>query len=176
MRTFRLLLVTAVVAMVATNIMAQENQKKKQRKGARLHPMVQAVMRFEMIEAAVKKIDLTEQQQSKLSSARESIQPKMAELLKKVAGILGDEKMKELSDVAKKAKEAGKTPRQVAVAVNAAMKLSDEQAEKMAKLAEDVKTAQRELVKKMNGMLTDEQKEKFKAEMMPGRGKKQKNK
>ena len=77
-------------------------------------------MRIEMLHAASKKLDLTEEQQASLKKVHEAVGPKVEAIVKKMwREILGEEKMKEVMEVSKKAKEAGKTPRQTAAAVEA---------------------------------------------------------
>ena len=176
MRTTKVLLALAVVAMLTTGAMAQDAQKKKGR--AKLNPVTQVMMRLEKLHESLKKMDLTEDQQKKLATIQTEVGPQMKTAMEKLVGVLGEEKMKAARETAKKAKEAGKTSRQVAVAVEAALKLDDEQKEKLAKIGKELTTVQRGMMKKINGILTPEQKKKLTTAMgrQGGKGKKKQDK
>jgi len=65
----------------------------------------------------------------------------------------------------------------VALVVEKACSLSDEQSEKLTALAKDLNKIQRDMMKQVNSMLTDDQKEALKKAMAPTRrGKKKANK
>ena len=60
------------------------------------------------------------------------------------------------------------------VAIEASLKLTDEQKEKMDKLAPQIVALQKEMMKAVRGVLTPEQQEELKAKMRPPRKKKAK--
>ena len=138
------------------------------------------MVQIEKLHAALKKMDLTEDQQAKIKELHTAAEPQMKSAVKQIMEIVGEEKMKQVQKISQEGKEAGKTPWQVAVAVEAALKLDDEQQEKLAKIGKELTTVQRGISKKVNGILTAEQKEKLKAEMAPknrrGKGKKKQDK
>ena len=113
------------------------------------------------------KIELTDEQKEELEKLHDSMNPKMEAVMKKIEEIVGGEKMKIGEEARKKAREAGKTGRQVGVAIEKAVKLSEEEQKRLAVVGKEVNGIYRAMMKKVNAMLTDEQKEKFKKAMAP---------
>ena len=174
MKTAKVVLALGLTMILATGAVAQEKKKGKR---AQLHPFSMAMVKFEAVHNALKKVELTDAQNEQLKKLHESMNPKLADLMKKVTAIVGEEKMKAAGEAAKQAKEAGKNPRQVALVVEKACSLSDEQSEKLTALAKDLNKIQRDMMKQVNSMLTDDQKEVMKKAMAPTRrGKKKANK
>ncbi len=176
MRTIKILLALAVIVTFTTGVVAQEKQQRKGRR-VKLNPASQAMLRIQRLHTELKKIDLSEEQQAKLKKVHDAAGPEMMSAMEQVTEILGEESMKEVKEVAQKAQEAGKTPWQVAVAIEAALTLNDEQTEKLAKVGKELMAIQRGMMKEVNGILTAEQKEKLKAQMAPKkRGNRKSNK
>ncbi len=172
MRTVKVVLALALTVILTTGAVAQETQKKGKR--APLHPFSSAMMKFDVAHQALTKVELNDKQKEQLNKLHESTNPKLGDVLKKVTEIVGEEKMKAAGEAAKEAKEAGKNPRQVVLAMEKACPLSDEQSEKLTALAKDVNKLHREMMKEVNSMLTDDQKEVLKKAMTPARGGKKK--
>jgi len=164
MGTVRLILVTTVALAIAVPLMAQEKPK---RKPAKLSPMAQAMMRMMNLGETLKALDLTDEQQEKLKGIREESGPKMKEIMEKMGEIVTEEQKKAFADAAKKAKEEGKKGRAFFVAVQSAGDLTDEQKEKLDKLAPEIQGVQRKMMKSIMGILTPEQKEKMKQKRGP---------
>ncbi len=160
MRTVKMLLVLAVVAMVTTGAMAQEAKKKKGR-GAKLNSVSRAMIQIERLHESLKKVDLTGEQQEKLKELHGAIGPQLKDVMTQIGEILGEEKVQTVKDTVKSAKEAGKTHWQVAVAVEKALELTDEQQEKLAKIGKELMKLQRGLATKSKAVLTAEQNEKL---------------
>ncbi len=179
MRTVKVLLVLAVVAVFTTGAIAQDGATKaKKRKGAKLMPVSLAMMRIERLHEALKKVDLTEEQQEQLKDLHKAIGPELKEVMGQILAVVGDEKVKTVKETVKSAKEAGKNHWQVAVAVEKALDLSDEQKEKLTKVGQELMKLQRGLTKKSKAVLTTEQNEKLTKLLAPRKrtGKKGKQK
>ena len=169
MKIAKPLVTLMMIALLAGSMTAQEAQKKKGQKkvAAKLNPVFQAALRMERLQDALKKVDLTEEQQGELKELQTSMRPKMEGVFKKVIEMLGEEKMKQISELVAKGKEEGKSSRQIAVNVEKELKLTADQQEKMAKVGKELSSISREAMKTVNKMLTDEQKTKLKAAMGP---------
>ena len=164
MRTARLILVTSVALAIAVPLMAQEKPK---RKPAKLSPTAQAMMRMMNLWETLKGLDLTDEQQEKLKGIRDESGPKMKEIMEKMGEIVTEEQKKAFQDAAKKAKQEGKKARAFFVAVQSAGDLTDEQKEKLDKLAPEIQGVQRKMMKSIMGILTPEQKEMMKQKRGP---------
>jgi Spy/CpxP family protein refolding chaperone len=173
MRTVRTLLVVAVALLLATAVVAQEKPKKRGRRG-KLSPTTQAVIRLDKLRTAMEELDLTEEQKQELKKLREKHGPKFKEIFDKMQDVLTEEQKAAGHEAMKEAKESGKEGREFFQAIEASLKLTDEQKEKMEKLAPEIRALQRETMKEIRGILTPEQQEKLKAKMNPPRKKKAK--
>ena len=173
MRTVRTLLVVAVALLIATAAVAQEQPKKKGRRG-KLGPTAQAVMRLHRLHEALGELDLTQEQKEELKKLRETLGPKGKEILGKMEDVLTEEQKIAGDEAMREVKESGKKGRALFVAIEAALKLTDEQKEKMDKIAPEVSALQRQAMKEIRGILTPEQQEKLKEKMQPPKRKKPK--
>jgi Spy/CpxP family protein refolding chaperone len=101
----------------------------------------------------LKELDLTDAEMTKLGDIRKEFRPKIVKAMESLSGIL--------TDAQKKAREealtAGKTRREVMEAV----KLTDQQKEKVQAVAKEVTGLVREEMEKIRDVLTAEQKEKL---------------
>ncbi len=173
MRTVRTLLVVAAALLIAATVVAQEKPKKKGRRG-KLAPTTQAVVRLDKLRTALEELDLTEEQKEELKKLREKHGPKFKEVFDKMQDVLTEEQKSAGEEAMKEAKESGKKGRELFQAIEASLKLTDEQKEKMDKLAPEVRALQREMMKEIRGILTPEQQERLKEKMQPPREKKPK--
>jgi Spy/CpxP family protein refolding chaperone len=164
------LLAVALVLLIAAAAVAQEKPKKKRR--GRLGPTGQAVLRLDRLHTALEELDLTEEQKEELKKLRETLGPKAKEIFGKMQDVLTEEQKSAGEAAMREAKESGKKGRALFEAIEAALKLTDEQKEKMDKIAPDVSALQRQAMKEIRGILTPEQQEKLKEKMRPPRKKK----
>ncbi len=103
-------------------------------------------------------IKLTVEQQAKIAELRiKELEPKHHAAVKKLNEILTAEQRKAKSSATKAAKEAGKTGKELQLAVQAAVKLTDEQKKQMALARKELLAVRAEIAEQINGMLTDEQ-------------------
>ena len=173
MRTARIVLVMAVTMLIAAPLLAQERKQGNEGRRGRGNPTRRALLMMERLQTAIGEMDLTAEQKEKLGKVREEMGPKMKEIWGKVKEILTDEQRNAAEEVMKKNREAGKKGREAITAVEAAIKVTDEQKPKMDKVGEELLTLQREAVKKITEILTPEQREKLQEKMRPPRRRQQ---
>ena len=173
MRIARTLLVVAVALLLATAAVAQEKPKRKGRR-SKLGPTTQAVIRIDRLRTALEELDLSEAQKEELKGLREKLGPKFKEIFDKMQEVLTEEQKAAGEEAMEEAKASGKKGREFFQAIEAALKLTAEQKEKMDKLAPEIAAVQKEMMKEIRGILTPEQQEKLKAKMRPPRKKKPK--
>ena len=169
MRTARIVLVMAVAMLIAAPLLAQERKQGNEGRRGRGNPTRRALLMMERLRTAIGELDLTAEQKEKLDKVREEMGPKMREIWGKANEILTEEQRNAAGEVMKKNKEAGKKGREAIVAVEAAIKLTDEQKPKMDKVGEELIKLQREAMKKITKILTPEQREKLQEKMRPPR-------
>ena len=170
MRTARIAMALAIALLITSATVAQE--KKKRAGAARLSPVAQAMMRMHNLHEALEGLDLTEEQKAAHKKLHEEIGPKMKEIMEGMKEILTEEQIAAIKTVGEKAKEDGLKGRKLFATVEAALKLTDEQKEKMVEPGKKLQALQRAAMKKVIANLTPEQKEKIKAKMAPQRKKK----
>jgi len=170
MRTAQILLTLTIALLITLPGVAQE-KKKKGRRG-QITPMAQAMIKMMKIRDTLETLDLSEEQQAKLKKMHEEAAPQMKEVYEKMKAILTEEQQAAAETASKEARAAGKEGRQFVVAVETAIKLTDEQKEKMAKLLPTVTEHQKEMLKGIRALLTPEQLESFKKKMAPQKKKK----
>jgi len=166
MKTVRITLALATALLIAIPVMAQEKKTAKG-KAAKISPIARVMLRMGKLHSALEGLDLTAEQKEKLGKVREELGPKMRDAFGKLRGILTEEQRTAADESAKKAKEAGKEGKDLILAIESSVKLTDEQKEKTEKLAKEFSALSRGITKKIMGTLTPEQKEKVKKAMAP---------
>lgn len=166
----RTILLFALVAAVAAPAMAQNKKKGKKKRGRKGRRNVALVFRLPRAVTAT----LTADQKSKLQAINKEYRPKLLELRKKQGEVLTAEQKATLA----KAVE-GKKGRERGAALRAARKsitLSSDQKKQQAALRKQERALRAEINKKVNSVLTDEQKELRKKSSKRKGGKKRKKK
>jgi Spy/CpxP family protein refolding chaperone len=169
MRTARIVLAMAVAMLIAAPLLSQERGQRDEGRRGRGNPARRALLMMERLQTAIGELNLTDEQKEKLAKVREELGPEMKETWGKADEILTEEQRKAAEEVMKKNKEAGTKGREAVTALEAAIKLTDEQKPKMDKVGEELLTLQREAMKKITEILTPEQREKFVEKMRPPR-------
>jgi hypothetical protein len=167
MKTARFVLVTAIALLMAAPVCAQEKQAKKKGPAVKISTVSQAMMRMKKLHDAMETLDLTADQEETMKTVRDENGPKMKKAFEALKEILTEEQRDAAETAMKEAREAKKSDRMAIVAVEAAVKATDEQKKKMDVVGKDMLAMQREIMKKTMAVLTDEQKEKVKKAMMP---------
>jgi Spy/CpxP family protein refolding chaperone len=107
-------------------------------------------------------LDLTDEQKTKINAITTAFSKKVKKTAAEIDAIFTEQQRKLRDDAIKAAVVAGKTDRaEIAKAVSDAVKLSDEQKEKMQSLNRSLLVAQREMVAKIKDLLTPEQSERL---------------
>ena len=173
MKLFRMTLAVAAVVCLAGALAAQEKpagEGKGKGDGPRLSPVSQVFLRMERLRTALEGLDLSQEQKDKLAKIREEAGPKMRESFEKMRDVLTEEQRTAVAEAGKKAKDAGKKGREMFLAVEASVKLTDDQKEKLKKIADELNAAWRENVGKIREVLTQEQRDKLREKMgRPGK-------
>ena len=130
---------------------AEESPDKKQPAAGTTESRIEA---FKVLE----KIDLTDEQKAKLAELRiKEIEPKHQAAVQKLNDILTDEQNKAKIEVAKLAKKTGKKGKELQQAVQAAIKLTDEQKKQMAIARKELHELRLEIAQQIDAFLTDDQ-------------------
>jgi hypothetical protein len=108
-----------------------------------------------------KDITLTEEQQTKLKALVDEYSPKLAALNAKQSEILTPEQVAARAEVTKANREAKKTGKEAQAAVEAALKLTDEQKTKWAAAQKELADLRKTIEQKKRDLLTEEQKAKL---------------
>jgi Spy/CpxP family protein refolding chaperone len=171
MRVVRVVLILAVALLMALPVLAQE---KKKREGKRGGPG------FDPLAMMLRDLNLSDEQKAKVEDVKKEFGPKLAEVRKKMDGVFTEENKKDRAEAEKAAKDAGKSPREVAAAARDAVKLTDEQKTKLAEVRKTMEEVNKDMREKVMSILTPEQKEQVEkriAEMKKrGEGKKREKK
>jgi Spy/CpxP family protein refolding chaperone len=135
----------------ARAVLTPEQQKKleefkEERKEYREETLAEQV-------AHLKELDLTDAETEKVGEIRKEFRPKIVKALEGLTGLLSDEQKKARQE----AFEAGKSRKEMLEA----LKLTDEQKEKMTTVCKEVGTLVREEMEKIRDVLSAEQKEKL---------------
>jgi Spy/CpxP family protein refolding chaperone len=166
MKTVRIMLALAIGLLIAFPAAAQEKPKKRGKQW-KLTPTSQIMLRMGKLREVIEELDLTAEQEGQLEKIREELGPKMREVFGKMRELLTKDQRSAAETAMKEAQESGKEGRQFFVAIESAIKLTDEQKEQMAKIHEELVPIHRQMMRKVRGILTPEQQEKVKAKMRP---------
>ena len=177
MKRVRILLALTIMLMIAMPAAAaQQQQQKKKRRAGQLSPTARVMMTMTKLRSAWKELDLTAEQEEKAAKVRAEVGPKMKQAFEKLQEILTAEQTEAIKEAAEKARAAGKKDRALFQAIESSLKLTDEQKEKKAKVDKQLLKLQRQMMKKLRGILTPEQKETLAKKMWPKRKKAAKKK
>jgi Spy/CpxP family protein refolding chaperone len=175
MKSLKIAMASAAAVLIGTvALMAQDAAPKAKEKGPRLGPIAQTMLRIDRIKSAVEGLDLTDEQKEKLGAIRDDFDGKKNAIHEKLAALLTEEQKQSAKDAMDSAKQAGKTGRAFYQSLEASLKLTDEQKQKMEPIGKELRTLVADSMKKVNEVLTPEQKEKLQQKI--GAGKKGKKK
>lgn len=152
-------LIAAMLLTIAITPHARSQEEKKKKKGGDNSPV-------SMLTRALMNAGLSEEQNTKVKALTDEYGPKIA----KAQSQISNELRREMAEARKKASDEGKKGKDLRDAVEAKVKLTDEQ---KAAQAESQKLVA-ELREKVSALLTEEQREKAGLKQQPGQGKKKK--
>lgn len=158
MRTVRTVLTLAVALLIAQPLMAAK--ERKERKEPR-EPKAAACPAAQVVDRMAGALTLSEEQKTKIADLKKDFGPKMADARKK-ADVLTPEQKKARVEAAKAAKDAGKSRKEAQEAIDAATKVTEEQKTKMKEGNQEFEQLRKDLVAKVESLLTPEQKEQIK--------------
>ncbi len=169
MRTARFVFAVMLAGLIAIPGASQSAQPEQQKKGpaVKISSAAQAMLRLKKLHEVVEKLDLTAEQQEALKKLREDTGPNMKDAFEKLKAVFSDEQQAAGDAAMKEAKEAGKQDRQVMAAVEAAVKMTEEQKKKLDEIGKEMSSLQKDIMKKTLAILSPEQQEKVKKEMAP---------
>ncbi len=164
MKLGKTLLSLALALVVSTGAMAADEKKPERKKGA---PAASAVQ-------VPKDVELSAEQKEKLAAVNKEYATKLADATKERDGILTEDQKKAQQTAAKEAREKMLKGKDAKAALDAALKLTDEQKGKFEKAQAKLVEVRTEALKKFAESLSAEQKAKFPglAEKKPGKKKK----
>jgi Spy/CpxP family protein refolding chaperone len=160
-------LMPVLLLTISLPLMAQEKAKRAKRKqaGERAGRQVQ-VLPQQLLQG----LELTAEQQAKLDSIAKEMRGPVQEARTAANSILTDEQKAARKEALAAAKEAGKKPREAQKAVEAALRLTEEQQAKMAKAKESLAAIQNQIREKVMEVLTPEQRKAIEEKMKKARG------
>ena len=155
MKAVRHVLAVLMMFAVACPLWAAEGKKA----GAKKPPKCPAAERMErMLEG----LTLTAEQKAKLEPIGKEFGPKLTEAIAKQDALLTPEQKKARAEAGKAAREAGKKGKEMMEAIDAALKLPDDQKAKFNDARKAVGELDKALRAKVIEVLTPEQQQKFK--------------
>ena len=132
MKSLKIAAATAIVVLIAAVAMAAEEGKPKEKsKGPRLSLIAQTMLRIDRIKTAVEGMDLSEDQKEKLGKVRDDFEAKQQAIQEKLADLLTEDQKQTGKDAMESAKQSGKKGREFYLSLEASLKLTDEQKQKM---------------------------------------------
>jgi acetyl esterase/lipase len=137
-----------VFVAISSSLLAQEGDERQPRDPLR---------RF----FALPDIEFSAEQQAKVDEIHKQFAPKLEEVQKKWDAIITPEQLQARREAFRKAREAGTQGRQLREAVEAAVKLTDEQRQQQASLQEERGKLVDEIRTQLIALLTDEQRARF---------------
>jgi hypothetical protein len=143
----------AALTLISTSSLLAQNAKQQQRAAKRAGE--NRLFQFP------KEITLSEEQQTKLKAIKDEYAPKLAAISAKQNEILTAEQRTARAEVAKANREAKKTGKEAQAAVDAALKLTDEQKTKWAATQKEMQELRKAVQQKMRELLTEDQKAKL---------------
>ena len=155
----------AIAVAVALPAAAQQKKGQKKGRGVRLSVAARALARIDKFHTAMKEMELTDDQKEAIKKIHEEVGSKIKAAMDQLKEILTDQQQEAIEQAAKKAKEAGKKGWQFFRAVDAAVKPTEEQKEKLDKVGKQLLALQKSVAAKINEVLTEEQKETLKKKM-----------
>lgn len=153
MRTVRLALLAILTLLLAGAAPAADHKAEKKT------PPCPAAQR---IEKWTQGMTITDEQKAKFEPLCKEFGPKMMDVMKRSLDVLTPEQKKAQPEAFKAAKDAGKKGKELGEAVNAALKLTDEQKTQRAALNKEMSGLEKELRTKVMDVLTPEQQEQLK--------------
>ena len=170
MKGLKIAAATAIAVLIATMVMAaEEGQPKGKDKGPKLSLIAQTILRIDRLKSAVEGLDLSEDQKEKLGKVRDEFEAKRQAVYEKIADVLTEDQKQIAKDGMESAEQSGKKGREIYQSLEASLKLTDEQKQKMEPIGKEFQSLVNDAMKQVTEVLTPEQKEKLQQKMGPGK-------
>src|SRR5208282_1887325 len=141
---------------------------KEQNKGAKLSLLAQTMLRIDRIKSAVEGLDLSDDQKEQLGKVRDGFEPKREAIQEKVAEVLTEDQKQNVKDAMESAQQSGKKGRELYQSLEASVKLTDEQKQKIEPIGKELQSLVNETMKQVREILTLEQKAKLQETLAAG--------
>ncbi len=176
MKSLNIATATAAAVLIAAVAMAAEEGKPKEKnKAPKLSPIAQTMLRIDRIKSAVAGLDLSDDQKEKLGKIRDDFEVKRQAIQEKIADLLTDDQKQIGKEAMESAGQSGKKGREFFQSLEASLKLTDEQKQKMEPIGKELRSLVNDTMKQVKEVLTPEQKEKLQQKLAPAgqKGKKE---
>ncbi len=140
----------AAAAVQGADAAATEQKKERKRDKKR-----------DVVAKMVENIDLTADQQVKVEEIKREFQPKLADLAKRRAAIMTEDRRAKEKELRKAAKDAGKTNKESRAEIAAALALSPPEREQITTIEREDRQLRGEITSRIRAFLNDEQKAKL---------------
>ena len=132
--------------VIACTVLSQDARRAQQRQQAAFQQVF-----------TLRGVEFTEDQQAEVKELRKKYTPQLVEIQRKHASIFTDEQRQAHREAFQAAREAGKQGRELREAVDAVVKPTDEQKEKLATVQKERADLFAEIQKELRALLTDDQ-------------------
>ena len=176
MKSLKIVAATAIAVLIAAAAIAADEAKPKEKnKGPKLSPIAETMLRIDRIKAAVESLDLSDDQKEKLGKIHDDFEAKQQAIHGKIAELLTEDQKQVGKDAMDSAEKSGKKGREFYQSLEASLKLTDQQKQKMEPIGKELQGLVNDALKQVTELLTPEQKEKLQQKIGPA-GKKGKKK
>lgn len=168
MKSLKIATATVIALLItAVALAAEEGQPKGKEKGPKLSLIAQTMLRIDRIKSAVEGLDLNEDQKEKLGKVRDDFEAKRQAIHEKLADLLTEDQKQIARDAIESAKQSGKKGREAYQSLEASLKLTDEQKQKMEPLGKELQNLVNDTLKQVTEVLTPQQKETLQQKLGP---------
>lgn len=179
MKSLKIVTAIAIGLLIAgVALAAEEGKPKGKDKKPKLSRVAETMLRIDRIKSAVEGLDLSEDQKEKLGKVRDDFEAKKQAIHEKLAALLTEDQKQIAKDTLENAKQSGKKGRELYLSLEASLKLTDEQKQKIEPIGKELQGVVNDAMKQVTEVLTPEQKEKLQEKVGPigKKGKKGENK
>jgi Spy/CpxP family protein refolding chaperone len=151
--------VAATLLFAVVAVAAEEGKPKEKGKGPRLSPIAATMVRIDRIKSAVESLDLNQDQKDKLAKVRDDFEAKKQQIHEKLGEVLTEDQRRTAQEALENAKQSGKSGRELYQSLEASLKLTDEQKQKMEPAGKELQGLVSDTLKQVMEVLNPDQKE-----------------
>jgi acetyl esterase len=146
-----IVLSVTVTLFVVTTVLSQEVRRQDASRTQQRQPAG-----FQQV-FTLRGVEFAEEQQAQVEELRKKFTPQLVEIQRKHGGVFTDQQRRARREAFLAARKAGKPGTELREAVDAAIKLTDEQKEKLATIQEERANLSTQIQKELRALLTDDQ-------------------